>query len=176
MSTIADGSYLERLLALVGERDTLEALVEGGARVEEVVRRLGGSGLQLAYAPGKWTGSQVLAHLADAELVVAYRARQVLTQPRHEIQEYDESAWVGLYPEVDVETALGTFLAARRWNLHLFRGLGPAPLARVSCHPRRGDEPLATTLRALAGHTFSHLGQLNALRGSGAGQIPAYQE
>jgi DinB superfamily len=163
MTTIADGSYLERLLALIGERDTTEVLAESATRVEAVVRRLGHKGLQRRYGPGKWTGGQVLAHLADAEMVVGYRARQVLTQAAHAIQEYDESAWMSLYADVDGEAALAAFLAARQWNLHLVRGLNPAQMTRVGCHPRRGDEPLATTLRALAGHTLSHLGQLEAL-------------
>ena len=163
MTTIADGSYLERLLALVEGQDTTEALVESVRRVEAVVRRLGPTGLLRRYGPGKWTGGQVLAHLADAEMVVGYRARQILTQAPHAIQEYDESAWMRLYPDVDGEAALSAFLAARHWNLHLVRGLDPSQMTRVGRHPQRGDEPLATTLRALAGHTLSHLGQLEAL-------------
>jgi hypothetical protein len=70
---------------------------------------------------------------------------------------------MGLYRDIDVEAALAAFLAARRWNLHLFRGLGAPQLARVSVHPERGEERLETLLRSLAGHTFSHLGQLDAL-------------
>jgi hypothetical protein len=163
MTTMADGSYLERMLAYVGERDTMTALSDGAARVEAAVKRLGPAGLQKAWGPGKWTGAQVLAHLADSEMVLAFRSRQILTQPEHRMQEYDESAWAGLYRDVDVDAALEAFLVARRWNLRLWRGLSAEQLDRVALHPSRGDERLATTLRALAGHTLSHLRQLDAI-------------
>jgi hypothetical protein len=163
MTTMADGSYLERMLARVGDRDTIESLAESASSVEAAVRRLGPAGLQRPWGPGKWTGAQVLAHLADSEIVLGFRSRQVLTLRDHTMQEYDESAWMDLYQDVDVEAALEAFLAARRWNLRLFRRLDPSELGRVAVHPSRGPEALATTLRALAGHTLSHLSQLEAI-------------
>jgi hypothetical protein len=81
------------------------------------------------------------------------------------MQEYDEGAWMGLYEgEIDVEAALRTFLTARGWNLKLWRRLRAEQLGRIAVHPSRGNEALATTLRALAGHTLSHLRQLEAIR------------
>ncbi len=164
MTTLSDGSYLARMLELVGERDTMEVLAETASHVEAAVRRLGPAGLGKPWGPGKWTGAQVLAHLADAEIALAFRSRQVLTQPSHRMQEYDESAWMGLYGgDLDVEAALQTFLTVRRWNLRLWRRLDAEQLGRVALHPSRDDETLATTLRALAGHTLSHLRQLESI-------------
>ncbi len=164
MATISDRSYLERILAHVGDRDTMDVLAESAAQVEAAVRRLGPTRLRTAWGPGKWTGAQVLAHLADAEIALAFRARQILTQSPHTMQEYDESAWMGLYGgEIDVDAALETFLTARRWNLRLWRRLDAQQLGRVAVHPSRGNEALAVTLRALAGHTLSHLRQLEAI-------------
>jgi hypothetical protein len=164
MTTLADGSYLARMLAHVGERDTMEVLAESAAQVEAAVRRLGPARLRSAWGAGKWTGAQVLAHLADSEIALAFRTRQVLTQDSHTMQEYDESAWTALYgAEIDVEAALETFLAARRWNLHLWQRLDGGQAGRVAVHPSRGNEALATTLRALAGHTVSHLRQLESI-------------
>jgi hypothetical protein len=164
MTTFADGSYLARMLAHVGARDTMDSLAESAAQVEAAVRRLGPAGLRTAWGAGKWTGAQVLAHLADSELALAFRSRQVLTQPSHTMQEYDESAWTSLYgDDIDAEAALRTFLEARRWNLQLWRRLGPEELGRVAVHPSRGNEALGVTLRALAGHTLSHLRQLEAI-------------
>ncbi len=164
MTTMADGSYLARMLAHVGDRDTMEVLADSAVQVEAAVRRLGPAGLRKPWGPGKWTGAQVLAHVADAEIALAFRTRQILTQTSHTMQEYDESAWMRLYGgEIDVDAALLTFLAARRWNLQLWRRLGAEQLGRVAVHPSRGHESLATTLRALAGHTLSHLRQLEAI-------------
>ncbi len=164
MTTPADGSYLDRLLGLVSGQDTLASLAESGERVGAVVRALGPARMGKAWAEGKWTGAQVLAHLADAELVMGYRARQTLTQQPFTVQEYDESAWLGLYGGVEVDAALDTFLAARRWNLALFRRLDDAQWQRVCRHPSRGEETLGTAIRALAGHTVNHLAQIEKLR------------
>lgn len=163
MTTVADGSYRERLLGLLGDRDPVEALEANAGRVEAVARKLGEAGLSRSYGPGKWTGRQVLAHLADAEMATGFRVRQILSEDDHRIQGWDESVWARRYLNVDVETALGSFRALRRWNLALFRGLSEADLDRKAVHPERGPETLRSIITLLAGHDLNHLGQLERL-------------
>ncbi len=163
MTTVADGGYRERLLGLLGERNPLEALDDNCKRVESVARRLGDKGLSRSYGPGKWTGKQVLAHLADAEIGVGFRIRQILAEDNHRIQPWDEGAWARRYTNVDVESALASYLASRRWNLSLLRGLSAEDLEREAYHPERGPETLGTIVRVLAGHDLNHLAQLERL-------------
>jgi hypothetical protein len=163
MTTVTDGSYRARLLGLLGERNPIESLESSAARVERTVRRLDGNGLERPWAPGKWTGKQIVAHLADAELGVGFRVRQILAEDHHTIQPFDEGKWARRYQDVDVEAALGSFLALRRWNLELFRPLGRAELEREAVHPERGPETLETVIRLLAGHDFNHLAQLEKI-------------
>jgi hypothetical protein len=131
--------------------------------VEAVARRLGDAGLSRSWGPGKWTGKQILAHLADAELAIGFRTRQVLAQDNHTIQPFDEAAWARRYESVDAEAALAAFVAERRWNLALFRKLSAADLSREAVHPERGAETLDTIIRLLAGHDLNHLAQLEKL-------------
>jgi DinB family protein len=163
MTTVTDGSYVSRILGLLGERNPLESMESSAKRVEAVARRLGDAGLSRSWGPGKWTGKQILAHLADAELAIGFRTRQVLAQDDHTIQPFDEAAWARRYENVDAEAALGAFLAERRWNLALFRKLSPADLSREAVHPERGPETLDTIIRLLAGHDLNHLAQLEKL-------------
>src|SRR6187397_2300867 len=163
MTTVADGSYRARLLGLLGDRDPLEALEANAARVEAVARELGEAGLSRSYGPGKWTGRQILAHLADAEVATAFRVRQVLSEDEHRIQGWDEGSWARRYADVDAESALGSYRALRRWNLALLRGLSKADLERQAVHPERGAETLGEIVRLLAGHDLNHLGQLERL-------------
>ena len=163
MTTVTDGSYRSRILGLLGERNPLESMEASAKRVEAAARKLGDAGLARSYGPGKWTGKQILAHLADAELAIGFRTRQVLAEERHTIQPFDESAWARRYENVDAEAALGSFLAARRWNLAIFRKLSAADLAREAVHPERGPETLDTIIRLLAGHDLNHLAQLEKL-------------
>ena len=163
MTTVADGSYRERLLGLLGDRDTMEALEANAQRVEAVARKLGAAGLARSYGPGKWTGRQVLAHLADSEVATGFRVRQILAEDDHRIQGWDEGRWAHRYADVDAETALASYRALRRWNLALFRGLSPADLDRQAVHPERGPETLGSIIRLLAGHDLNHLAQLERL-------------
>jgi hypothetical protein len=163
MTSVADGGYRERLLGLLGDRNPLEALEANSKRVETVARRLGDAGLSRSYGPGKWTGKQILAHLADAEIGIGFRIRQVLSEENHRIQPWDEGSWARRYNNVDVESALASYLASRRWNLSLLRGLSSEDLEREAFHPERGPEKLATVVRVLAGHDLNHLAQLERL-------------
>jgi DinB family protein len=163
MTTVADGGYRERLLGLLGDRNPLEALDANSKRVESVARRLGEAGLSRSYGPGKWTGKQILAHLADAEIGIGFRIRQVLSEENHRIQPWDEGAWARRYTDVDAESALASYLASRRWNLSLLRGLSAQDLEREAFHPERGPEKLGTVVRVLAGHDLNHLAQLERL-------------
>jgi hypothetical protein len=163
MTTVADGGYRERILGLLGERNPLEAMEANASRVEAAARRLGDAGLSRSGGPGKWTGKQILAHLADAEMAVGFRIRQVLAEDNHRIQPWDEGAWSRRYTDVDVESALASFLAVRRWNLALLRRLGPEDLEREAYHPERGPETLGTIVRLLAGHDLNHVAQLERL-------------
>jgi hypothetical protein len=164
MTTVTDGSYRDRILGLLGERNPVESLPATAARVEDVARRLGNEGLGRSYGPGKWTGRQILAHLADAEIGIGFRIRQVMAEEKHHIQPFDESAWARRYDDgVDHEAALRSFLGLRRWNLDLIRKLGPRELQREAFHPERGPETLGTIVRLLAGHDLNHLAQLERL-------------
>jgi len=163
MTTVADGGYRERILGLLGDRNPLEALEANSKRVETVARRLGDAGLSRSYGPGKWTGKQILAHLADAEMGIGFRVRQILSEDNHTIQPWDEGSWARRYTNVDVESALGSYMALRRWNLALFRGLSAEDLEREAVHPARGPEKLGTVVRLLAGHDLNHLAQLERL-------------
>jgi hypothetical protein len=163
MATVTNGSYRDRILGLIGEKNPVESLPETAARLEALARRLGDAGLSRPWGPGKWTGKQILAHLADCEVGIGFRVRQVLSEENHRIQPFDESAWARRYQHVDHEKALASFQALRRWNLELLRSLGPQDLAREAFHPERGPETLGTIVRLLAGHDLNHLAQLEKL-------------
>ena len=163
MTTVTDGSYRARILGLLGDQSPIETMEASAKRVEQAARRLGEAGLSRSYGPGKWTGKQILAHLADAELAIGFRMRQVLSETGHRIQGFDEATWARRYEDVDMEAALGSFLAVRRWNLALLRRLGREDLGREAIHPDRGAETLETIVRLLAGHDLNHLAQLESL-------------
>lgn len=119
-------------------------------------------------APGKWSVRHVTQHLADSELVGAFRFRMVLAHDGPQLPGYDQDLWAQRlrYEESDVATAVQDFSTLRRANLRLFRKATPEDLKRVMRHAERGDEPLGQTIRLYAGHDVVHLRQIARIRRS----------
>ncbi|HEX6372856.1 MAG TPA: DinB family protein, partial [Longimicrobium sp.] len=95
-------------------------------------------------APEKWSIQEVVAHLADDELVGAYRIRLILAAPGTEIQAFDQDRWAetGRYAATDPWRALALFRALREANLALWHGLSPAEWERAGVHAERGVESI----------------------------------
>jgi len=142
-------------------RADLEELVE-------VVRRLPAEQLELRPSePDAWTARQVLAHLADFELIAAVRVRTVLSVDRPALASYGQEEFTDRFSALETaKDALERFTVNRRATLRVVATLGPADLERVGVHPQRGEEPLRRTLEMLARHDRAHLDQL--VRAAGA--------
>lgn len=155
--------YRERILGLLGKDDPFEVLETTPGRVSSLVERMGEEGLGRRFGTGKWTGREVVGHLADVEIAVGFRVRQMVSQPDHVIQPFDQDAWARPYPRLDGRVAVRALTALRAWNLAYYRTLVPDDLARVAMHPERGEESVETTIRMHAGHDRNHLAQLELI-------------
>ena len=155
--------YRERLLGLLGQDSPFEVLAATPGLVASLVERMGAKGLDTRFGPGKWTGRQVVGHLADVEIGTGFRVRQMVSEPGHVIQPYDQDAWARLNPRRDAPIAIRSLTALRAWNVALYRSLSPDDLARVAMHPERGEESVGTTIRMHAGHDRNHLAQLELI-------------
>lgn len=155
--------YPARLLNLLGRQDPFVILEDTPRRLADLHQRIGPEGLEVAHGPGKWNARQIFAHLADAEIGVGFRIRQVLTGVDR-IQPFDQDAWASRYRSADTAAAQEAQAALRRWNLALFQSLGETELALSAFHPEREDsETVDLMIRLLAGHDLNHLAQLETI-------------
>lgn len=111
-------------------------------------------------AEGAWTARQILAHLADTEIVFAMRLRQAVAEENHVIQPFDQDAWARGYAAADVETALAVFSAVRTWNVQFIAAQPEGMFAKSLSHPERGAMTFRTLVETMAGHDRNHLSQL----------------
>jgi len=116
-----------------------------------------------AAAPGKWSPAEIVAHLADCELVFGFRLRQTLAEDGPVIQPFDQDKWAATYGGIKAADALATFSALRNWNLTLIRKSLPAAAGRTVTHPERGTMTFQTIVETMAGHDLNHLGQLRRI-------------
>ena len=114
-------------------------------------------------APGKWNAREILCHLADCELVFAFRIRQALAEDHHVVQPFDQKKWASTYAAYDARAALAVFSSVRQWNLALIKTLKPDALKKAVTHPERGTMTLQVIFETMAGHDLNHLKQLEAL-------------
>lgn len=158
-------AYIEAVLGKLGERDPREVLAATPDELGGVVRGVPAAVLRMPEAPGRWSVGEVLAHLADSELVWAFRLRMVLGQERPSLTGYDQDAWAKRlsYADLDPSTSLERFDLARDWNLALLDRLPDEALDRVGVHAERGEESVRHMIRLYAGHDLVHVAQVRRI-------------
>ena len=109
-----------------------------------------------------------MCHLADCEIVFAYRLRQALAENHHVIQPFDQELWARNYTGYDAQAAMMTFSCVRQWNLMLLRSVPVDAMSKELLHPERGEMTFRELLETIAGHDLNHLAQLEAI----AVQVP----
>jgi hypothetical protein len=158
--------YVSALLGLIADSDPVQVLRQTPDAVKRLVDAVPAPILTTPEAPGKWSMREVVAHLADSELVGGFRLRMVLSHDRPRIIGYDQDLWSDRlrYHEVDIRDALEQFAVLRRRNMRLWQNLSPEDLARVGVHSERGEESLEHMRRLYAAHDLLHLRQLERIR------------
>jgi hypothetical protein len=150
--------------SFLGDRDPRQVVEATPERLRLLFEDLGPQRVDLAPAPGKWSARQILCHLADCEIVFAFRLRQALAQDFHVIQPFDQDRWATLYAAFDAASALAVFRAVRNWNLLLIDGMPAAAFDKKLTHPERGEMTVRTVIETMAAHDLNHLGQLETCR------------
>ena len=136
--------------------------------IAECLEAIGPSRSDLPPAPGKWSPAEIVCHLADCEIVFAFRFRQTLAEDGPTIQPFDQEKWAARYSGVPVAEALAAFSALRNWNLRLIRDVLPSAADRMMTHPERGTMSFQAVVETMAGHDLNHIAQLKRIAGQPA--------
>jgi hypothetical protein len=138
-------------------------LVSSADAIAECLKAIGPNRINLPPAPNKWSAAEIVCHLADCEIVFAFRLSQTLAEDRPTIQPFDQDKWAVRYSGVPTAEALAAFSASRKWNLRLIRDALPGAAARTMTHPERGTMTFQAVVKTMAGHDLNHLGQLRRI-------------
>src|SRR5881275_229615 len=115
--------YTARILSTLGGRAPLEVLAATPARLAAVLAGKSAEQTGRKPAPGKWSVTEIIAHLADVEMVIGYRLRKILEADGTPIQAYDQDVWAGFsnYEAIPLEESLHKQTILRASNLRLLR-------------------------------------------------------
>lgn len=157
--------YTERILSCARGHDPFDVLASTPAQIGALLARRSTDDLQWSPIPGRWSIAQIVTHLADAEIVFAYRVRMILSAPGTQIHAYDQDAWSSSQhsERSDAHASLALFRALRTSMLRLLRGLTDDERERYGIHAERGRESIAHLTRLYAGHDRNHLAQIERL-------------
>ena len=158
-------SDLNPYASFMDGRPVLEILSETPGAVHSLLESIGPGKAYEAPAAGKWSPGEIVAHLADCELVFGFRLRQTLAEDGPTIQPFDQDKWAKRYSGVEPSEACASFSAFRKWNLILLEAAMPAAAHRKVTHPERGVMTFQTIVETMAGHDLNHLGQLRRIAG-----------
>ncbi len=168
-------AYIRALLDVLGDRDPLDVAAQQLPWLERRTAGLDEAIIRRPEAAGKWSVVAVVQHLADTEVVYAWRTRQILAEDRPPIQGFDQDAWARTfdYADAPLDVALGQLRGVRTANLRLWRSLGAAERARVGLHSERGPESLDLLLRLMGAHDLVHRRQIDRVLAAAGASSPA---
>jgi hypothetical protein len=161
--------------------DALKPLIDRYAAGSEILvyatQQLSRDQETTRVGPGEWTVAELVAHLLDADLVLADRMKRIIAEDNPALPAFDESVWIKRLhsAEQSVEEAVNLFVAHRHWMTRLLRRLAPEDFARSGTHSEAGRKTLADIVSSAAGHVDHHLVFLYGKRANlGTSLYPRY--
>jgi DinB superfamily len=159
--------YTQRIIGHIEGKQPLAVQAATARKLERLIKGVPTSRLRKRPAPDKWSVSEILAHLADAEIVGGFRMRLILGAPGTPVVAFDQDSWVrsGHYDQRDPRKSLEQFRAVREANLALLKSLTPDQWKHFGMHSERGQESIEHIVRMFAGHDLNHMQQIEAILG-----------
>ncbi len=148
-------------------KQRLDSAEKDPKKLAAAVSGLPDSVLRYKPAPEKWSILEILGHLADMEILNAYRMRQILADKDPTIAPIDQDAWAANLGYMDEPPAelLAQFGLTRHHNLKLLRRIKLEDLSRSAFHPERnGPMTLEEIVERIATHGPNHLEQIERLK------------
>ena len=157
--------YTHRILSYIGGKDPLAVQTVTAERLAQLIEGVSTSELRRRSAPDKWSVSEIIAHLADGEIVGGFRVRFILGSPGSPVVAYDQDKWVtsGYYDKRDPQKSVELFRVLRDANLALLESLKPEQWKQYGMHSERGKESIEHIVRMFAGHDVNHLRQIEKI-------------
>src|SRR5258708_16046009 len=146
--------------------ESLERFRRGPELLAVVLTGVYGDETDFATAPGKWSIRQLIAHLADSEMVGAQRFRQVIAEDNPALGAFDQDAWARNldYARKQPKQSLESFRRVRAENYELLKSLPDSAFESTGGHSERGPLTPWQLLGIYADHAERHSRQMQANR------------
>jgi DinB family protein len=163
MQETAD-QYRHRILSYLNGRDLIKMQAAAPAKLAKLLKGVSPAGARKRPAPGKWSIAEIVAHLADAELVGGYRIRAILGAPGCQVIGFDQDVWVTAlhYDKRNLGKSFAQYGALRErispWSRPSRPSSGSNTVCTTSEAPRP-SKPLSGCSRDTTSITFNRLSE-----------------
>jgi hypothetical protein len=157
--------YTQRLMGHSEGKDPLRLQQAAPRKLAALIKGKTAKQLTKRPAPDKWCVAEILAHLADAELAISWRLRQVLANNAIPLQAYDQDLWAKTfnYAKRDPRVSLASYRTLREANLALLKSVPRKLWDNYGVHQERGNESVSHVVKMVAGHDLNHLQQIEKI-------------
>ena len=157
--------YTQRMLSYSQGKNPVRLQQAAHRKLATLIKRLSKKQITRRPAPDKWSIAEILAHLADAELVIGYRLRLILASNGTAIQAFDQDAWAQTfnYSRRDPKISLETFRMLRENNLKLLSTVPRSLWQNYGQHQERSKETVDHIVKLIAGHDLNHAAQVEKI-------------
>jgi hypothetical protein len=157
--------YTQRLLSYADGKDPLRLQQAAPKKLAALIKGKKKEQLSRRPGPGKWSVAEIMAHLADGEIAISWRLRQVLSSSGVSIEGYDQDSWATTfdYARRDPRQSLESFRLLRENNIALLKAVPRKLWDNFGVHSERGKESVAHIARIVAGHDLNHLQQVERI-------------
>ena len=165
--------YIQRILGNLDGQEPLKVQQSTAKKLDSLIKPLSKKQLTQRPEPGKWSIAEILAHLADAELVGGWRMRLIIGNSGVSVQAFDQDVWAETfaYAKRDPKQSLETFRVLRENNLRMLKALPKDLWENYGMHEERGKETITHLVRMFAGHDLNHLKQIEQIAKTGRGKL-----
>lgn len=142
-----------------------DALRDFPDRLARTIEGLSDDELQRPESAGKWSVAQVIAHLAQFEMIVALRVRNILAGDTPSLFAFDQERWNrDVYRGEPAAELLEQLRFLRGMNLKLLERLSPAEWDRAGIHPQYGHNTIRQLIARFEKHQEKHLKQIERIK------------
>jgi hypothetical protein len=150
----------------------LDAAEKSPRQIAAAVAGLADKTLRYKPSPEKWCILEILGHLADVEIMYAYRMRQMLADKDPVLAPIDQDAWardLG-YTENAPAELVALYGLNRHHNLRLLQRLKGKDFEKSAYHPElKRAVTVAEIVKMMGMHGENHLGQIERLKKEASG-------
>lgn len=157
--------YTARILSNIEGKNSLHVLKSSPKKIKKLIKGVKKKALMKRPEPNKWSVAEIVAHLAETELVLAWRYRSVVEKNGVTIQPFEQDDWAANshYGTSDVDDMLELFTVVRKANMKFLSGLTQKQWENYGMHQERGKESITHIVNLEAGHDINHLRQIEKI-------------